>query len=510
MKLSDLIKGLALGDGNRQLELDPDISSLHYRSQTVLPGGLFVAVAGQSADGHDFLQDALDRGAAAVVVEKPIDMKGVVAVRVKNSRNALSAISSRFFREPSLRLCLIGITGTNGKTTTSYLIENILKKSGHAVGVIGTVNYRYGGKAFKNPMTTPESLDLQRILKEMVVHGVTHVVMEVSSHAIDLDRVAHCYFDVGVFTNLSQDHLDYHQNMASYWDCKKRFFNELLVSGPKRERSVAVINCDHEKGVELYRSQKIRRISVGAKKPADITIKTFKSGLSGISGTLVAGKAEIRFISPLVGGYNVENILCAAGVGVALYLPLDAVSSGIGETGYVPGRLESIDNDAGKFIFVDYAHTPDALEHAATALSEMKTSNSKLICVFGCGGNRDKVKRPLMGEIAGRICDRVVITTDNSRDEAPGDIIRQIEEGVKKTLPRCFTAKEKMTFKGRGYGVEEDREKAIALGIGMAEAGDIVLIAGKGHETYQIIGNRTLHFDDRETALNVLEQQSRG
>jgi UDP-N-acetylmuramoyl-L-alanyl-D-glutamate--2,6-diaminopimelate ligase len=508
LKLSVLIKGLALKEGNKGLEMDPDIVSIHYRSQTVLPGGLFVAMPGQSVDGHDFIQDAVNRGAAAVVVERPIGSEGVV-VRVKNSRNALSAISSRFFQEPSLRLCLIGITGTNGKTTTSYLIENILKKSGYDVGVIGTVNYRYGGRVFENPMTTPESLDLQRILREMEVHGVTHVVMEVSSHAIDLDRAAHCYFDVGVFTNLSQDHLDYHKDMASYWVCKKRFFNKMLVSGPKKDMSIAVINSDNEKGSELYRTHGKGRISVAAKKTADISLKGFKSSLAGISGTLVVGKKEIGFNSPLVGGYNVENILCAAGVGVALNLPLDAVSSGIGETGYVPGRLEAIENEAGKYIFVDYAHTPDALEHALTALSEMKPSTSKLICVFGCGGNRDKAKRSLMGEIAGRICDRVVITTDNPRNEAPGDIIRQIEEGVKRSLPICFSGEEKKKkFNGKCYGVEADRKKAIALGIGLAEFGDIVLIAGKGHETYQIIGNQTFHFDDREAARNVLEEQS--
>ena len=508
MKLSDLIKDPAGLVKMNQWEGDPDIGSIHYNSRTVLPGGLFVAIKGLLADGHDFIKDALNRGAIAVVSEKTVESDAVV-VTVENSRRSLAVISSRFFGNPSLKLCLIGITGTNGKTTTTYLIENMLKRAGFSVGVIGTINYRYGDTVFDNPMTTPESLDLQAILYEMNTAGVSHVVMEVSSHAIDLDRIAHCFFDVGIFSNLSQDHLDYHKDMETYWSCKKRFFTEYLNSGPKRTKAIAVINCDHEKGIELYQDISSEKISVGTEKGLNVRLAEYESGLKGIAGRIVTRRGDVFFTSPLAGGYNVENILCAVGAGVALDLPLDAVGLGIRDTGNVPGRLEFIENDKEKFVYVDYAHTPDALDHALNALSEMKAPESKIICVFGCGGDRDKAKRPLMGEIAGKYSDLVVITTDNPRTEAPADIIGQIEKGVKKTIPHFYTdLGNRGKTAGKGYTIEEDRKKAIDLGISLANSGDIVLIAGKGHETYQIIGKKINPFDDRKVAGWALQSRT--
>lgn len=271
MKLSILLehiinKDIALPECKRQcLNYDPDITSIHYQSQTVKPGGLFVAIPGNKADGNDFIDDAIKRGAATLVVEKRMNTKAI-EIKVQNSRKALSVLSNRFYNNPSEKLCVIGVTGTNGKTTTTYIIENILAKAGFKTGVLGTINYRHSGKIFKAPMTTPESLDLQEILFEMFNEGITHVVMEVSSHAIDLCRVDNCYFDIGVFTNLTQDHLDFHKDMDTYWSCKKRLFTEILATGPKSGKAIAVINCSNDKGNELYKSCALKKISVGFSK----------------------------------------------------------------------------------------------------------------------------------------------------------------------------------------------------------------------------------------------------
>jgi len=484
------------------IDIDPEVSSIHYRSQTVRPGGVFVAIPGQTADGHDFIDDAMSRGAVAIVAQHPIN-KHTVVIEVNNTRKALAAISSRFYAYPSMGLCIVGVTGTNGKTTTTYIIENIFARAGFNVGVIGTINYRYSGETFDNPMTTPESLDLQRILSEMAEHGVTHVVMEVSSHAIDLCRVDDCWFDVGVFTNFSQDHLDFHNDMDTYWSCKQRLFTEILASGPKREHAVAVINCDDDKGNTLFHSYPLKKISVGSSKDVTIGSRRFKSDLNGISGVISIFHKDMAFNSSLVGGYNIENILCAVGTGVALTLSPNIIRAGIADTTCIPGRLEFIPNDSGKLVCIDYAHTPGALENVLRALWALKTK--KIICVFGCGGDRDKLKRSQMGEIAGRLCDLSVITTDNPRTEAPMEIIRQIEKGAQKASSHFYTLSElEAGLNQVGYIIEPDREKAVQLGIRVAGSEDIVLIAGKGHETYQIIKDKTIPFDDKKVAENAL------
>ncbi len=485
-------------------EADPEINSIHYRSQALKPGGLFVAVSGHQADGHNYIDDAVRRGAVAVVSEKPVHSGRAVVVEVKNSRSALGNIAGRFYGDPSSCLCIIGVTGTNGKTTTTYLIESMLKEAGFNVGVVGTINYRYNGKIFPSPMTTPESLDLQEMLHEMQVHHVTHVVMEVSSHAIDLCRVENCWFDIGVFTNLSQDHLDYHESMDAYWECKKRLFTDLLTCGPKKDNAVAVINFDDAKGRALYHAFESKKISVSARGDAMVSLKNINSDCNGISGDIFSPFEKASFHSPLVGAYNAENIVCAAGAAVALNQPLRTVSAGIEKMHAVPGRLEKVSNDRGIFVYIDYAHTPDALDNALKALDALKTS--KLICVFGCGGNRDRDKRPRMGEIAGRWCDLVVVTTDNPRNEAPEDIIRQIEGGIKKTMPYQSVRKDfSKMIQRKGYVVEPDRKEAIRIGITAAQPGDMVLIAGKGHEAYQVIGSRTYPFDDRQVAEEILK-----
>jgi murE/murF fusion protein len=486
---------------------DPEIGSVHYRAQDVQPGGLFVAIKGLAADGHDFIDEAQARGASVIVTQKPVKSESIV-IEVENSRKALAAISARFFKNPSDKLFVIGITGTNGKTTTAFLIEQILYKAGIHAGVIGTLNYRYAGKTFQNPMTTPESFDLQKILAEMLDSGVTHVVMEVSSHALDLHRVHHCKFDLAIFTNLTQDHLDYHRTMDSYWSCKKRLFTENLDAKPENNRVSAIINHNDKRGRELSQILELRFgrasvMSVGFSSEYRIQPVDFSCDLNGITAKISTTTGDFKFKSHLVGQHNLENILCATGAGIALGLSTVIVKQGIQSVKAVPGRLESIPNDHKRYVYVDYAHTPDALENVLASLRE--STPARLICVFGCGGNRDKAKRPHMGEIAGKFSDLAVITSDNPRTEYPMEIIDQILGGIKKSsyhefMPWDLTE----NFSMNGYVVEPDRKKAISLALNVSRPNDAILIAGKGNEPYQIIGDRTIAFDDRREAEKAL------
>ncbi len=498
---------------------DHDITSIHYHAQKAGQGSLFVAIPGFKADGHDFIDAAIERGACAVVGEKPLPQplpetergdspfpfrEGVRGVRsvswleVDNSRKALAILSSHFYGNPSEHLCVVAITGTNGKTTTSFLMESIFACAELNSGVIGTINYRYGTKSFANPVTTPESLELQHIMADMRDSGVTHVVMEASSHALDLYRLYGTQVKVGVFTNFTQDHLDYHQTMESYWACKKRLFTEHLGSD-----GIAVINCNDLKGKELSTTLSCSVITVGNSSDNMIWIKDYRHGLNGVQGQIVTPQGEFEFASPLIGFHNLENILCAVGVGVALNLPLHVIKAGIESLSHVPGRLEPVLNDFERFVYVDYAHTPDALKNVLSCLK--KLAGRRLICVFGCGGDRDRGKRPLMGEIAARYADLIVITSDNPRSEPPMSIIDEILPGVQKICPYEYIAEELSAgFEAGGYIVEPDRRKAIKLAMSVSYAGDVVLIAGKGHENYQIIGDTTLHFDDKEEVMKVL------
>ncbi|MBU4414933.1 MAG: UDP-N-acetylmuramoyl-L-alanyl-D-glutamate--2,6-diaminopimelate ligase, partial [Proteobacteria bacterium] len=490
---------------------DYEIGSIHYRAQEVKRNGLFVAVNGFKADGHDFIDEALTRGASAIVTQKSVNKDSVI-IEVENTRRVLAAISASFYGNASEKLFIIGITGTNGKTTTAYIIESILAEAGLKVGVIGTINYRYSGRVFPNPMTTPESLDLQRILAEMHENGITHVVLEVSSHAIDLHRIDCCRIDIGVFTNLSREHLDYHGDMDSYWFCKKRLFTEHLKTGPKKGRTLSVVNCDDKRGKELYdllseAPDSMSVISTGSAADKMIWPDNIKYSLTGITGRVLTKLGTFDFRSPLAGEHNLENILSATGVGIALGLSPASIKAGIEKTGWIPGRLEFIPNKTGKFVFVDYAHTPDALEHVLSSLKSIKDNKiGRIICVFGCGGDRDRGKRPKMGEIAGRFCDLAIITSDNPRTEDPIGIISQIVEGIKQTSSKKYTLLELTNgIQEKGYVIEPDRREAIKLGITSGSPGDIILIAGKGHETYQLIKGETFPFDDRDEAREALK-----
>lgn len=482
---------------------DPDIGSLHYRSQEIVPGGLFVAIPGHTADGHDYIGDALARGAAAVIVERTVSHNGVF-VKVSDSRRALAHLAAAFYGAPSEDMSLVGITGTNGKTTVTYLVESILVAAGFLPGIIGTVNCRFAGKTLDSPVTTPESLDLQRILFDMKQHGVTHVVMEVSSHAIDLARVRSCWFDVGAFTNLSQDHLDYHKTMDAYWVCKRRFFTEYLTEGPKARGAVAVVNTDNTHGDELHgflleEAAGHEPISYGHNPNNDVRPVTVAVDKTGIYGDVMTPAGKVSIHSKLAGGHNLENILCAVGIAVGLDVPLAAIEAGIAGVSRIPGRLERVGNESDRFVFVDYAHTPDALENVLKTLHAI--SDQRIICIFGCGGDRDADKRPLMGRIAGKLSDVVIITSDNPRTESPQAIIDQIVSGIRQTASSPIESSDGLdAWQGKGYLVAPDRREAIRLGARAARPGDMVLIAGKGHETYQIIGTEKIPFDDRQVA----------
>lgn len=484
-------------------DLTQPITSIHYRSQDARPGGLFVAIKGFAADGHDFIADAIKNGASVICAQKPVTAHVPVLV-VPDTRKALAVIAAEFYGHPAHDLQLVGITGTSGKTTVTYLLENIFSTAGYRCGVIGTINYRFAGKTFPNLVTTPESLDLQRILSDMRAAGVTHVVMEVSSHALDLHRVDHCDLDVGVFTNLTQDHLDYHQDMGTYWACKKRLFYEhLKSSSPQNIQAQAVINCDNDYGLSLYKELPYSKLSTGVAANNAIRVVDSRMDLTGTTVTVETPMGRLAIASPLVGRHNLENLLSAIGGAVALGTDIEAVKTGIEGLANIPGRLESVPNDINRHVYVDYAHKPDALSNVLETLHPLLSG--RLICVMGCGGNRDNTKRPIMGEIAGRLADLTIVTSDNPRNEPPGEIIAQIVVGVRRSGGRSYTVKEVLSdFPEKGYVIEPDRRKAIQLAAAVSIPHDTILIAGKGHENYQILGPKTVPFDDVSEAKLAL------
>ena len=483
---------------------DLEIRSVHCRAQDVHPGGLFVAIPGFTTDGHDYVDQALEKGAVAVVAERPV-ARDTVVIQVKDTRQALALLSSEFYGRPSEHMVLVGITGTNGKTTTAYLIESILEGHGLATGVIGTINYRFGGREFDSPVTTPESIDLQRILADMRQQGITHVVMEVSSHALALNRVDGCHLDIGVFTNLTQDHLDFHGTMDAYWESKKRLFTACLgPDNPKRHKT-GVINVGDPRGDDLVSSFVGHIITTGFEGKATIYPTASRLDRTGISVRLSTPRGAMYIHSGLVGAHNLSNIMSAAGVGLALGIPGDTIAAGIASLRAVPGRLEPVPDPNGRCIYVDYAHTPDALDHVIRALSELGAG--RIICVFGCGGDRDRTKRPEMGQIAARRCHVAIVTSDNPRTEAPMRIIEDILEGIRKeTLHELAPSELTEESEKHGFIVEPDRKHAIRMAIAAAQPDETVLIAGKGHETYQIIGKDIFPFDDRKEAEAALKE----
>ncbi len=507
MKLEELISraGTMTIDCDRSeaaATCNPEINAITCRAQDVTPGDVFVAIKGFAADGHDYIDMATAKGASAIVCEEPANVD-VTTVTVENSRKALAQLAAAYYGHPSGEMLVIGITGTNGKTTTSYLMESILQAAGLSVGVIGTINYRFGGKVFDNPVTTPESIDLQRILFEMRAAGVTHVVMEVSSHALDLHRVHKCQFDLAVFTNFTQDHLDYHHSMEAYWDCKRKLFAELLPAFEGKTHHRAVLNVAVPKGRELAEEMELPFLSCGEGMGNDLNTLAAQFNLNGTQARISTPVGDLSIFSPLVGRHNLENITIATGVGIALEIPGEAIVDGIEALDNVPGRLERVSNPHQRYVYVDYAHTPDALENSLLALRSLTAD--RIICVFGCGGDRDRAKRPKMGAIAGRIADLMVVTSDNPRTETPEKIIDEIVEGVLGECDVKYTMEDlRQGFQGKGCVAIVDRREAIGVAVAASRPGDTILIAGKGHEPYQVIGTQKRPFDDRLEAKEAL------
>lgn len=458
---------------------DVDVAGVAYRSDKVREGDAFFCVPGFAHDGHDWAPDAVANGASALVVERPLPID-VPQFVVADARIALAVASAEYQGQPSRAFDVVGITGTNGKTTTTYLVDSILRADGRATGVIGTVETRVAGERIPASRTTPESADLHALLASMRDAGVGGCSMEVSSHAIDLHRVDAVRFAVVAFTNLTQDHLDYHQTIEEYFSVKKRLFTDF-------DTGARVVDIDDPYGagmaVELDGC-----LTVGRSPDAAVRALNERLGATGSTFELKTpqGSAFVRF--PLAGAYNVSNALAAAGCALALGIPLETVVVGLETAPQVPGRLERVDCGQEFSVVVDYAHTPDSLEKAIGAVKQV--CDGRVIVVFGCGGDRDPAKRPLMGRAAAHSADHCVVTSDNPRSEDPVGIILQIEDGLRDGPAT--------------YDVVVDRRAAIERAIRSAGSGDAVLIAGKGHEDYQIFADRTIHFDDREVAREVL------
>lgn len=478
------------------------IPGVAYHSRQVVPGGVFVALKGAKTDGHRFLSQALAQGARVVVSEESFEPPaGVTSVRVPEARLALAHLSAAFYGNPSHELVLVGITGTNGKTTTSFLLEAILREAGYQVGVVGTVNYRVDDRVWPAPVTTPESLDLQRLFREMRRLGVSHAVLEVSSHALMQHRVDLSRFAAGVFTNLSQDHLDYHRDLDDYFRAKSRLFFEVLRNGGGRH-GLAVLNLDDPWGLRLYEQVASPKVSYGHHLESAIRPLSYRYQRQGLEAVLATPLGELAITSSLVGPYNLANIMAAVATALGLGVEPAVVAAGVAGLAGVPGRLERLGPPEGPHVFVDYAHTPDALEQVLAALNALNFD--RIITVFGCGGDRDRTKRPLMGQAAAQGSRLAIVTSDNPRTEDPLAIIRDIEAGLE--AAGCARLSPAAARQGqRGYLVAPDRREAIRLAVELANPGDAVLVAGKGHEDYQIWGEDKIHFDDREEALAALK-----
>jgi UDP-N-acetylmuramoyl-L-alanyl-D-glutamate--2,6-diaminopimelate ligase len=480
-----------------------EVPGLAYHSQQVVPGGVFVALKGAKTDGHRFLSQALNLGARVIVTEEHFEPPaGVTTVWVPLARLALARMSAAFYGHPSQELVLVGITGTNGKTTTSFLLEAILRAAGHRVGVAGTVNYRVGDETWPAPVTTPESLDLQRLFRAMRDRGVTHAVIEVSSHALMQHRVDASRFAAGVFTNLSQDHLDYHHDLDDYFRAKSRLFFEVLKNGAGRH-GLSVLNLDDPWGEQLHQRVAAPKLSYGHHRESLVRPLSFQYQRHGLEAVLATPAGELNITSHMVGPYNLANIMAAAATALGLGVSPEAVVQGLAHLPGVPGRLQRLGPEAGPSVFVDYAHTPDALAQVLAALNSLDFA--RIITVFGCGGDRDRTKRPLMGQAAARRSRLVVVTSDNPRTEDPLAIIRDIEAGLEDmNYPPLSLAAARRG--DRGYLVAPDRREAIRLAMDLARRPDAVLVAGKGHEDYQIWGEDKIHFDDREEVLEALKE----
>lgn len=490
MLLSDLLAGLPVLEVSRVP--DRQIQGIAYDSRQVKENYLFVAIKGFKTDGHLYVQDAVERGACALVLQEDVPTpEGISRILVSDTRKFLALLSARFYGYPARKMKMVGVTGTNGKTTTTNLISAVYREHGLKTGLIGTIENRIGERVLPVERTTPESTDLQKLLAEMADEVVQTVVMEVSSHALVLDRVKECEFDTAVFTNITQDHLDFHGDMQEYLRAKGLLFAGLGKEAHKTGVKHAVINSDDRAAEQLIKDCSVPVITYGMKPPADLIAQNVKVTARGVSFEITTeDQQKTQFNLSLTGKFNVYNTLAAVAVGLADDIPLKTIKKALEGVPGVPGRFELVDRGQEFAVVVDYAHTPDGLENVLSTARDITTG--KLITVVGCGGDRDRAKRPLMGGIAVRMSDLAVITSDNPRSEPPLAIIEDIMAGVRKIA-------------GAKYKVIPDRREAIRQAVREAGPGDVVVIAGKGHEDYQIVGDRRLHFDDRQEAAAALE-----
>jgi UDP-N-acetylmuramoyl-L-alanyl-D-glutamate--2,6-diaminopimelate ligase len=515
LTLRELLAGIPITSPISSVEAERKITGVAYSSRQIAQGSAFFAIRGEATDGNLYVFDAAARGATAIISELPrptsaepnaewqalFARTGIAAerkivpanvswIQVPQARKALSLASANLFRHPAAALKLIGITGTSGKTTTSFLIDSVLRAAGITAGLFGTVVYRTPRSETKATNTTPESYEMQRFFGELRDSGATAGVMEVSSHALAMDRLWGCRFDVAVFTNLTSDHLDYHKNIEDYFAAKRQLFEGTGAGKP----TVAVLNSDDPRAKYLAGLAE-RSITFGMTNGAKVITKNFTPSFSGLQFTVQTPSGNIEVRSPLVGRINVYNILCAIATGLAMNIPVETIGKGIAALQAVPGRFERIDCGQPFLVIVDYAHTDDSLRKLLTTARELHPEG-RIITLFGNGGDRDRTKRPAMGETAGRASDLVVLTVDNPRSEDPLRTINDAVVGVQRTRTP--------------YKVEPDRARAIGMAFDEARAGDIVLLVGKGHETYQIMKDGPVHFDEREVARKLLYERGYG
>jgi UDP-N-acetylmuramoyl-L-alanyl-D-glutamate--2,6-diaminopimelate ligase len=485
MTLRELLDGVPVKESRG--DLDVEITIVTADSRLVAPGALFVAVPGFKTDGATFIDAAVSKGAAAIVAQSSVapPASAAVFINVEDTRSALSLIAANFYGRPADKLSIAGVTGTSGKTTTTKMIESILDASGEPAGLIGTIDYRAGDERLTADRTTPDAVVLQQWFAKMVDAGVRHAVMEVSSHALALKRTYGIRFAAAVFTNLSQDHLDFHKDFEDYFAAKRILFDQI-----DRSRKTAIVNIDDEYGRRLANELGDCVVTFGRGTNADIhPVDGFETSVRGLHGRITTPAGEVRVDSKLLGAPNLYNWLGAIGAALSLGIDIATIEAGIRNLAAVRGRFEYVESDGGPTVIVDYAHKPDALEKLLMAVRDLAAGRN-VILIVGCGGDRDKDKRPMMGAIAARLAGQTILTSDNPRGEKPEAIIDDIERGMRGAA---------------NYARITDRRTAISRAISDASDDDVIVIAGKGHETYQVIGDQVIHFDDREEAERMLK-----
>jgi len=487
-----------LNPENVQGPVELEVRGIHYDSRRIESGWTFFALRGEQVDGHAFIDQALQNGATAIVMEQVRELPdGVAGLVVANARKSLAQAAALFYGEPTADIPVVGVTGTNGKTTITYLVEALIREVGRYPAVLGTINYRFGEELHPSRHTTPEAPELLGTLADFRTRGCDALVMEVSSHALAQYRVDGVGFNVAVFTNLTPEHLDYHRDMEDYFASKVRLFEELLA--PRSGH--AVINIDDPYGAQLA-ARTPGAITYGSSSAAKVYPQDMQLGLSGIIGTIATPTGPVAINSPLVGNFNLSNLLAAVATGIALGYAPTLITAGLLRAPQVPGRMERVENEHEALVLVDYAHTGDALEKVVAACRALEPR--RLITVFGCGGDRDRSKRPVMGRVAAAQSDLVIVTSDNPRSEDPDAIIADILPGIHDYVADAWALDTAKKNAGRGYCVISDRREAIRFAVSLLEKDDLLLVAGKGHEDYQIIGSERTHFDDREEIRQAL------